>query len=226
MNPEPTITRCSGRFGQSHDVFVGVVLHTTRRDLVRDDRTRTGCDDHLVSGDRLAGSGVDRLVAGERGVAAVDGGVGTVFAAVPLTTCRNGIDAAEDALDDVGPTNAVERGVDAVLLGSGDGSCHLGGVDEHLGRDTPDIEARSAEGALFEDCDLLAVEPLVGQRVSGSAADDCKVVVRHCAISCVLLAVLAELSAAGVRWPSSHSNHRSSSEKAVAKGFSVERNTS
>ena len=48
----------------------------------------------------------------------------------------------------------------------------LCGVDEHLRRDAPDIEAGAAVDALLEDGNLLLGEAVVGNRVTASAPDD------------------------------------------------------
>ena len=73
-----------------------------------------------------------------------------------LTAHRQRVDAAEHPRHDVGPAHPVDVGVHPVAGGLAHRLGHLGGVDEHLGRDAADVQAGAAEHALLADRDLLA----------------------------------------------------------------------
>jgi len=60
-------------------------------------------------------------------------------APIVLAAERDGIDPAEDARHDVVPAHPVDVGVDAVTGRMPDVGGDLGGVDEQLGRDAPDV---------------------------------------------------------------------------------------
>src|SRR5690606_17950600 len=214
-----------------------VISHTGIEYLLRDRGPRTGRDDHLVRGDHLTGSGVDAALADEPRVTVVDGDVRAVLAAVALTARSDGIDAAEDPVDDVVPPHPVDRRVDAVLRSGADRVGDLRGVDVHLRGDAAHVEAGAPEGAFFEEGDALPVVPLVEDRVPRSCADDREVVVGHACspmgrCSTETVAEPAESSAgsgaevSALPAPSNHSSHRSNSRKASARGPGVDRNTS
>ncbi len=146
-----------GKLGYPHDVVAGVVLHTALGDGGWDVNPGARGDDHLVGGELLAVVGAQRVPAvglsrPKPGVAGVHPHVGQA-ALVLFAAGRDRIYAAlEDAVDDVGPADLVDRGVDAVPGALADGLGDLGGVDEHLGGNAPDVEAGATEGALLADC--------------------------------------------------------------------------
>jgi len=83
-------------------------------------------------------------------------------------------EAGDDAvlvLVDAAHVDALERGVDAELLGLARGVGHLGRVQEGLGRDAPDVQARPAELALLDERHGEA--ELRGPQGTGVAAAPC-----------------------------------------------------
>ena len=107
-----------GNIEDPHDRVAGVVPHTGIGDLVGDDGSRAGCDDHLVGGEFVAVIGAQRVAA--VGLRRTEAGVGVENrdvrrrATVVLTTYREWIDAAEDPRDDVTPADFVDTRVDPV----------------------------------------------------------------------------------------------------------------
>jgi hypothetical protein len=172
-----------GQLWYPHDGVAGVVVHPALEDGRRDHRPRSRGDDHLLGGELVAALGAQQIaVIGldrpETGVLVVDvdvgGGPPVVFA-----TDRDRVDAPEHARDDVVPTHPIDAGVDAVAGGGADCLGDLGGVDEHLGGDAPDVEAGSAECSLFADRDAFARIAIVENAVARTGSDDCDVVSFH-----------------------------------------------
>ena len=149
-----------GQLGDAHDGVAGVIVDAGREDGRRDHRPRARRDHHLIGGEFFTGVGAQQIAPvglnrPEPGVLAVHVDIGC-RAPVVLAAQRDRIDAPEDARDDVVPAHPVDVRVDAVARRTSDRLGDLGGVDEHLRRDAPDVEAGAAEGALLADRDPLA----------------------------------------------------------------------
>jgi hypothetical protein len=143
----------------------------------RDHRARPGGDHDLVRGDGLPGAGVQGVYVDEPRVSLEEGDV--AVRQPPLAPAgRDRVDAAEDAVADLGPAGSMEGGVHAQPRPVPGRLGEVGGVDEHLGGDAADVEAGAAEGALLEEGDAPVGEALVHDRVPRAGADDREVEVR------------------------------------------------
>jgi hypothetical protein len=136
-------------------------------------------DDDLLSGDGLAGAGVERAVADEARVALEERGVRVRLGAPVPSGDRDRVDPPEDPVPDLGPAGALEPGVDAEPVAVRGGVRDVRGIDEHLGRDAADVQAGAAERALLQDRDGPVGEPLVDDRVARAGADHREVEVGH-----------------------------------------------
>src|SRR5690606_27425209 len=121
---------------------------------------------------------LELAIAHEGGVSQVGGGLRPRDAVV-ATALGDRVDAVEDPVADVAPADSVQGCVDAVAGRLPDRRGHVRGVDEHLGRDATDVEARAAEDAALDDGDLLVPEVGGHQGVARTGSDDDEVVVSH-----------------------------------------------
>ena len=170
--PGPEDHQRLGELGDPHDVLVGEVPHPGVADHVGDVRPRAGGHHDDIAGDGLARPGVDGARADEAGVPVVDGDVLAAVAPEVLAALGDRVDAVvEHAGLHRRPVDAVDVGVDVEAGGLADLLDGVGGVDEHLGRDAPDVEAGAPEAPLLADRDRLVGEVVVDQRVAGAGAD-------------------------------------------------------
>ena len=135
-----------------------------------------GGDDPAVRGHGHAGAGVEGHRAGEPGLLVVDGDV-VGLVAVGLAVVGDGVDAAEDPVPDRRPVGADLTDVDTEASGLPRLLHPVGGQDEHLGGDAPDVEAGAAEPALLDQADVEVVEARGDHGVARPRADDDEVVV-------------------------------------------------
>ena len=166
-----------GQRRQPHDRVARVVVDGVEAHHVGDERACAGRDHDVRTGQLLAVH-LDGLRADEAGLAGEDR---DVRRALPVgeTARWDRVDAAEDAIDDVGPADLVDRRVDAVRRRMGDVLGDVGGVDEHLGRDAAAVEAGAAEDVLFDDRDPLGVVVVGEDAVPRPGTDDDDVKVKH-----------------------------------------------
>ncbi len=172
-----------GQFRNPHDVVAGVVTHAAVQDGLRNLGPRTRSDHHLFGGELFVVLGTQQIATvvlhrGEAGVGVVDVDVG-LSPSIVLTADGDRIDAAEYPRDDVVPTHSVEVCVDAVTRCGADRFGDFGGVDKHLGRNAPDVEARPAESSLLADRDPLVGVAVAENAVAGTGSDDRQVVAFH-----------------------------------------------
>ncbi len=198
--PLPTITRCSGNAGSR--MMVSLVWYVTPEAAMAGGTvgrepaaitTWSAVNSFAIVGtQQIAPVGLDRS---ETRVRAVHIDVGRrapiVFAARP-----DRIDAAENPRNDVLPAHPVDVRIHAVPGRTPDRLGHLGGVDEHLGRDAPDVQAGPAEGALLADRDPLGRIALVENAVARTGSNDREVVGLH---RCVTLSPTGSPAGPGCR---------------------------
>ena len=93
-------------------------------------------------------------------------------------TAVEGVDAPEHPAADRGPVDPVQRCVhpNPEPLGVADGSCRVGGHDEHLRRDTAAVQTRPAETTGVDDRGPEVVEFGTQQHVAAPRAEDDQVV--------------------------------------------------
>jgi len=91
-------------------------------------------------------------------------------------TAVEGVDAPEHPAADRGPVDPVQRCVHPEPLGVADGSCRVGGHDEHLRRDTAAVQTRPAETTGVDDRGPEVVEFGTQQHVAAPRAEDDQVV--------------------------------------------------
>src|ERR1700758_5077657 len=172
-----------GQLGDPHDGIAGVILDAGREDSRRNHRPRAGRDHHLIGSEFFTGAGVQqiapvRLNRPEPGVLVVHVDIGRT-APMVFAADRDWIDPSEDARDDVVPAHPVDVGVDAVARSTPDGVGDPGGVDEHLCRDAPDVQAGATEGALLADRRTFVGVALIENAVPRTGSDDRDVVSLH-----------------------------------------------
>ncbi len=120
------------------------------------ERTGPGGDHDVVGGDRLAGPGVDR--ARRRRTARGPRRAGHVRAGPAPATSRPAAEIGS-ILPKIRSRISRHRtpsrpGLHPEPVGVSGAVREIGGVDEHLGRDAADVEARAPEGALLQDRDV------------------------------------------------------------------------
>ena len=172
--PAPTMIIDRGSSGSRitvSEVSYGVSASPSN---VRDPDPAAGGDHEPVRGDLGAVGEPQPVVGDEAGVLAEQADV-PALRAVALPGRRDRVDPAEDAVTDLTPPDPVEGEVDPerrrVLGRAG----QVGRVDVHLGGDAADVEAGAAERPALDQRDAPVVEPLIGDRVGRSAADDAQV---------------------------------------------------
>ena len=103
-----------------------------------------GGQDVPVGGHGDAGAGVELVVADEAAPAAVHRDVGALRA-LPVGPAAGGdrVDPPEDPVAQTPPVDAVDVHRHVELGGPPGAVGEVGGVDEHLRRDAPDVEARA-----------------------------------------------------------------------------------
>ena len=93
--------------------------------------------------------------------------------AIVLPAGGDRVYSAEDAVDDIRPSDLLDGRIDPVPSRFANGLRDLSRVDEHLRRNAPDIQTGAAErGMLLEQSNLQIAESLVGNGVAGARADD------------------------------------------------------
>ena len=172
-----------GEVGDPHDRVAGVIVDPRLLDRRRNHRPGARRDHHLIGAELFAGLRAQQVAPicldrPEPGVAPIDVDVGC-RAPVVLATEPDRIDSPEDPRDDVAPAHLIDVRVDAVARGAADRLGDFGGVDEHLGRDTADVQAGAAEGALFADRHSLVRKAIVDNGVARTGSDDREVVGLH-----------------------------------------------
>ena len=166
---------------EPHHRIGGVKLHRTKARQIRDYRTAAGSDDDAVSGDRLGRSDIQLPWANEACPPIEDGDIVALLAVSPAVG-RLGIDPAEDAFLDIPPSNALKIQINSKPVGLNRRCGKIGEIDQHLAGNATDVEARPAESAHLDDCDIEMVKPFIDDRVTGPGADNAKVKMPHVAI--------------------------------------------
>ena len=132
-----------------------------------------GGEDEPVRRDLLTAD-LQRLGPHEPGVLFEDGHVREADA-VLAAAGGDRVDAAERTIADIAPSHVIEGGVDAEAGALADVLHDVGGVDQHLGRDAPDVQARAAEGAALDDRHVPVVEAVIENAVARAGSDDAEI---------------------------------------------------
>ena len=166
----------------AHDALVGAVIHPGVCDEARDMRAGACSDDDVVGCDVdgfLADASANSAGADERCVAVVDIDIGSfVPAAVCLAAVGNLVDSlGENAILDLLEINGVEGAVHTQAAGLADVAGGISGQNEHLGGNTPNVEASTAETSFLHqsDTDIVVVRGRNG--IAGPCSDNDDVVV-------------------------------------------------
>ena len=166
-----------GNLSEAHDIVGGEVLHRGEVRVRRDEGPGPCGEHHRVAGD-LRAVHLEAPGAAEAGLALVHGDV-LEPAPVVLAGGRDGVDAPEDAVGDLGPAHPGQFRGDAQPAGVAHRLGHVGNVHEHLGGDAAPVQARPTEVAALHDGHPPSVHLGCQQRVARARPDDDEIEVRH-----------------------------------------------
>jgi hypothetical protein len=171
----------SGKLGQSHHRVGGVKPHSAQARQIGNHRAAAGCNHHPIGGNRLRCPYI-QLPRPDEASARIENRdiLASLTVAPPVSSHR--INPTEDSIPDLPPPDAAEVQINPKPGRLDCRSRKVGGVDQHLARNTANVEARPAERAHLHQCHSEVVEPIVDDRVSRSGTDDAEIEMTHPAI--------------------------------------------
>src|SRR5262249_21940235 len=118
------------------------------------------------------------LLANEARLAFEDRGIGLSMA--PLLACwGQWVDALPDPPEDTVPVEVLDPGGDSKQRSSVDRLRHISGVDEHLGRNAPTVQAGAAKFVLLDDGNRPASMVWARDRIPGACPNNNQVELLH-----------------------------------------------
>src|SRR5262249_11064664 len=96
-----------------------------------------------------------------------------------LSCCGQRVDALPDPPDDTVPVEVLDPGGDPKQRSSVDRLCHISGVDEHLGRNAPTVQAGATKLVLLDDGNRPASMVWARDRIPGACPNNNQVELLH-----------------------------------------------